>query len=948
MAMTRRTRSIGIFHRSLMATAIAGLFAAELQAQTDSGDPSLDEDMVMEEVVVTGFRQSILNAIDAKRMADTVSEAISADDLGALPDVSMADALTRLPGVSAVRTGGQASEINIRGMAGGFVFSTLNGREQVSTSGERNIEFDQYPSELISQAAVYKSPKASLIEGGVAGTVELKTASPLDIEENHKVAINMRGMMNDRADEIPDADETGHRFSISYQGKFADDTVGLALGYARLYQPSVSTQFVGLSYSGRKDLDQDGQNEIISEGFELQHKGGDETRDGVMAVLEWEPTDSLSVRADLYQSKFDTKAFARGFRVKSMQNGSILYPQLTGTDAVIGATVNRYRNDPFLVQTTNDDNTDYDEVLSAGINVEWQEGPWTVSADFSTSEADSNFVNGVGWALLFADSSADTPLVESDVSVAYQLNGLDLPDIGFNQDYTDLSKMMLSKWGTYPYVNSDKVDAMRFDVAFDFDSNPIFRSIEAGVRVSDRHYTNDRSVFEFGHDFGLNNADQLPLQLTNDMVSVVNFSGDFANFPSYLSIDMNRALAAWLPAGEGTPVKDWNHSWTMFQSGVVDEDVTAYYFMPNIDTELFGLPLTGNIGVRVVTSEQYSTGLRDVDGDTALGAIPITDGRGVTNYEHARVVVGQKYTDTLPSLNLNLHLTDNQQLRFAYAQVMTRPPIKRLAADASPFINPSDGRYNYSSENSPLLDPFFADQYDLSFEHYFEETDGAFALAVFYKDIKSFVNTIEVVDYDFINDPNFDVPQYVPGTEPGNENSYPPREVINGNLRVAVNNTGGGYIRGVEVAYTQTFGFLPGIWSGLGFSGSYSHTESNILQQTDLSGNTVDITLPGLSESVYSATLFYDYEDFSTRINVRSRDRFVSEQVAVESQTVFFNGETVVDYQASYAVNDNLKVMFQVNNLTDEPTKSYFASEEQTGTIQFFGRQIFLGVSYSL
>ena len=80
----------------------------------------------------------------------------------------------------------------------------------------------------------------------------------------------------------------------------------------------------------------------------------------------------------------------------------------------------------------------------------------------------------------------------------------------------------------------------------------------------------------------------------------------------------------------------------MFQSGVVDEDVTAYYFMPNIDTEIFGLPLTGNIGVRVVTSEQYSTGLRDVDGDTALGAIPITDGRGVTNYEHARVVVGQK------------------------------------------------------------------------------------------------------------------------------------------------------------------------------------------------------------------------------------------------------------------------------------------------------------------
>lgn len=120
----------------------------------------------VEVIEVKGFSSSLIKSLNDKRFADTVVESISADDLGALPDVSMADALTRLPGISAVRTGGQASEINIRGMAGGFVFSTLNGREQVSTSGQRNIEFDQYPSELISSASVYKSPKASLIEGG--------------------------------------------------------------------------------------------------------------------------------------------------------------------------------------------------------------------------------------------------------------------------------------------------------------------------------------------------------------------------------------------------------------------------------------------------------------------------------------------------------------------------------------------------------------------------------------------------------------------------------------------------------------------------------------------------------------------------------------------------------------------------------------------------------------
>ena len=145
---------------ALLAMVIASAWAFPAAAQ---------QSQPIEEVVVTGYRQSILNAIDAKRLGDTVSETLSADDLGALPDVSMADALTRLPGISAVRTGGQAGEINIRGMAGGFVFTTLNGREQVSPSGSRSIEFDQYPSELISTASVYKSPKASLIEGGVAG-----------------------------------------------------------------------------------------------------------------------------------------------------------------------------------------------------------------------------------------------------------------------------------------------------------------------------------------------------------------------------------------------------------------------------------------------------------------------------------------------------------------------------------------------------------------------------------------------------------------------------------------------------------------------------------------------------------------------------------------------------------------------------------------------------------
>ena len=928
---------------TLLAAVIASVLAFPVAAQ-DTQDTQEQE--LIEEVIVTGYRASILSALDAKRMADTVAETLSADDLGSLPDVSMADALTRLPGISAVRTGGQAGEINIRGMAGGFVFTTLNGREQVSPSGSRSIEFDQYPSELISEAAVYKSPKASLIEGGVAGTVELKTANPLMNREDHKVSFNLRGMFNDRADEISDAEEIGHRISVSYQGKFLNETLGFAAGYARLYQPSVATQFVGLAYNGQEDVDFDGNSDFISEGFELQHKGGEETRDGIMAVLEWQPNDALSLRADVYQSKFDTTAFARGFRVKTLQDGTILNPVLTADGAMIGGTVNRFGNDAFLVQTTNDDNTDYDDVLSAGLNVTWYKGPWTLSADLSTSEAESDFINGVAWGLLFEDASAASPVVEGNVSVAYQLNNLDLPDLGLNQDYTDIDKMMLAKWGTYPYENTDGVDAIRLDVSFDVDDNPVLASIEAGVRYSDRHYTNDRSVFEFGHDFGNYIGGQEPLQLTDDMARTVNFGGEFANFPSYLAIDMGRALSAWLPEGEGTPIKDWDNSWSVLQSGTVDETVLAIHLMANLDFEVKGLPIMGNVGLRMVESEQKATGLQNVSGDVERGAIPIADGKGEINDQHARVTIGQTYTDYLPSLNLNLQLTDNDQLRLAYAKVMTRPPINRLAADTSGNIS-GDGKYSVTSRNSPYLNPFYANQYDISYEHYLEDSNGAFVAALFYKDIKSFINDITIDPYDFAGN-GYVIPRYVPGTEPGNPDSLPPVEVIPGALNTAINNTGGGYIRGLEVAYTQTFDFLPGYFSGLGFSGSYSYTESDIQQQTDLSGSTVNITLPGLSETVYSATAFYDWEDFSTRINVRYRDRFVSEQVAVETQLAFFADETVIDYQASYAINDNLLVLFQVNNLTDEPTKTYFNQVSQTGTLQFFGRQYFLGMSYSL
>ncbi|KXI30657.1 TonB-dependent receptor [Paraglaciecola hydrolytica] len=999
---------------------------SELEIQNTTAETAGND---IEKIEVRGFAVSLIKSLNQKRFGDTVSEQISADDLGGLPDVSMADALTRLPGISAVRTGGQAAEINIRGLSGDFVFSTLNGREQVSTSGSRSIEFDQYPSELISSAAVYKSPKASLIEGGVAGTVELETASPLSIDGDYKFSVNARGMFNDRAKEVSDAEQFGHRLSVSYQTKFLDDTVGIALGYARLFQPSVSTQFIGMAYNAEADVDGvvgDIDNvsatclatdpcagfEKISEGLEMQHQGGKETRDGYMAAIEWAPTDNFTLKTDLFLSKFDSEEFARGFRVKFGGNQvSITNPTIVNNH-VIGGTFNRTSGSTTRVELVNDDNQDFDQVFSAGIKAAWQAtDALSMTFDVSLSKAESDFRNGLLWSLVGEDANAINPQFDKNISMSYLLNGLDLPDLAFNQAaaFSDIDRVMVSKYGIYPFENKDELKAYRFDLKYELD-NPFLASFEFGLRYSDREYSNDRSVFEYGNDSAFS-VSQPPLRLTPDMVNTVGWNGEFGYFPDYLSIDLDSALNAWFPAGIPQPVQTWgvghpgvinsptgnegpNTAWSVQESGDVFEEVTAAYIMANIDTEIAGLPISGNVGVRRIESKQSSTTLQDVSttftvfdengeevevtaGDPAKGAQYITDDAGLINTYFRPAVLADKYTDYLPSLNLNFKITENQQIRFAAAKVMGRAPINRFAANTTTTVetvsasqNPDTGeitlssptaKINGNSRNSPYLRPFYANQYDLSYEYYFTETEGAFVAALFYKDIKSFVDDITLEPYDFAGNgfvvpTEVSVPVFVEAEAPGvpavratDVNGDPLSIVVpteDGRYETAVNNASGGYIRGVELTYTQIYDFLPSPFSGLGMSASYSFTESEITRT--LTDSVFSIQLPGLSENVAQATVFWEYQDFETRLSARYRDAFVSKQVAVNEQTVNFDSEIVVDYQASYSINENLGVVFQINNLTDEPTRSYFGQEDLTGTIQFFGTQYFLGVTYSL
>ncbi len=203
-----------------------------------------DKVSTLDAVVVTGITGSIENSIKAKRNSNQIIEAISAEDIGKLPDASIAESLSRLPGLATQRMNGRANVISIRGFSPDFSGTTLNGREQATVGENRGVDFDQYPSELISGVTVYKTPEANLIGQGLSGTVDLHTIRPLD-QPGRVITANLRGEYTSNGDLSPGTDvgTLGHRASISYIDQFLDHTLGVAIGFAQLDSPIQEKQY---------------------------------------------------------------------------------------------------------------------------------------------------------------------------------------------------------------------------------------------------------------------------------------------------------------------------------------------------------------------------------------------------------------------------------------------------------------------------------------------------------------------------------------------------------------------------------------------------------------------------------------------------------------------------------------------------------------------------------
>ena len=935
---------------SVAALGIA-LFVSTAAYAQDAPAPAADEG---DEIIVTGFRASIENAIQAKRSTDFIADIISADDIAGLPDVSIAESLARLPGVSSQRTGGQASALNIRGLSQDLVSATLNGREQVATSGNRTIEFDQYPSELISQAAVYKTPIASIIEGGIAGKVELKTVRPLDSKDSFSGQVNFRGLYNDRAKQNPDVSNKGYRASGSVQFKLADDTLGIALGYSRLYQPNVATRFVQFDFpspgnngSPVRDLNGDGQPEIFNFGFEGIQFGGRETRDGGIAVVEWKPSDRLHVLIDGYYSRFKSDVKRRGFRVTGAQSGDNQFQNpIIVNNAVVGGRVTNQIGSTtagFALSTelVNQDEGRLDELYTFGGNLAYDVSEKVKAAlDVSYSSGESFFNNsGVN---LGSFTQTPTGLRASNqipgvITVDSQLNGINLPTIRqITTNFTDLTAagggFLLAGQFLVPQRDTDKLFAVAGDLVFEA-GDGFIKDIKIGGRYARRNGTRIVTTFS---TFNIPGG---PLELPANLVSISGFNGDFARagLPNFGVVDINGAFNLAFGNTLGTrqvTSQDFpDLDFPLDQSFKIKENTYTGYGQIDFSTIAGSLPFRGNIGLRVIKTDQSST-VFAVDNN-----LPRDDRNTIIRENRRFVTRGKSFTDFLPSVNAILELSPKDLLRLSYTQQISRPRFVDLRASISVSTG-GDGNTTGSGGN-PQLDPFKANQFDASYEHYFGKS-GIISAAAFYKDLRTFVVQGSIPNFNFVA--NGLTPPPIVG-------SNPPRAGNPIGTFSAPINGKGGFVYGFEFGFSKTFVELPSPFDGLGVIVNYAYSQSNLNTTSTTSGRTLNLDLAGLSKHVLNPTIFYEKAGFGARVSGRYRSSFVSPQIGVSELIITSAPETVIDAQLSYdfpetSILKGLKLLAQANNLTDEPTRTFFGQQAQTGTIQNFGRTFFLGATY--
>ncbi|CEJ44943.1 TonB-dependent receptor [Xanthomonas citri pv. bilvae] len=873
----------------------------------------------LDKVQVTGLRRAIEGAISVKRDSTSIVEAISAEDIGRLPDVSIAESLARLPGLAAQRVAGRAQVISVRGLSPDFSTTLLNGREVVSTGDNRSVEFDQYPSELVSGVTVYKTPDAGLVGQGLSGTVDMQTARPLSYNER-VIAIGGRYQRNSLG-KAANVDPYGNRFNVSYIDQFADRTIGLTIGYAHTDMPIQENQ-VGL-YEPWQQVNAQRQRPGVadgvyfSDGIKALRRTGNQKRDGVMATLQYRPSNAWTSTLDAFHTEAEQIDTANQFELNLSNYNGGYTPGLNISNVRVNDRNTFVGGDASGVYplVRGMYNKREDKIDAFGWNNEITAGSVKIVADLNYSKATRDELN-------LENNLQRAPMPQLDtVGVSVVGNGFSQLSPGMN--YSNPDELFLtntiygSGYGKVPRVE-DVLKGARLQASFPMpEALSWFSDLDVGVNYANRE----------------KQKTQPEGNITLGAQGEATVAADLQYAPVNLGFAGLGSLPAWnVPATVArymlfNPSDD--ASFLVSKAWTVEEKITTAWLRANINTEWGEVGVRGNIGVQLQSADQSSqANYWDASQPAGSEVRPIDDGK--------------TYRDWLPSLNLAFQFPYEQTLRFAMAKQVARPRVDQLRASLEFGVDTSTGRPGASGGN-PMLDPWRANALDISYEKYF--ADRAYvAAAFFYKDLKSYIYTQSRDNYDF----SALVAGYVP--PPG---SAP---VLTTGTFSAPFNGKGGTLRGVELTASLPLELIFAPLEGFGIQASATFNDSDVKIRDPESVSSVgdgEISLPGLSKRVYNLTACYEHKGFEARVSQRRRSDFIGEIGNFNGNRTlrYVVGENITDAQISYNFSEasslsGLTLLLQASNLSNSPYRTYAETKDRPLEYIEWGRTFVLGVNY--
>lgn len=941
---------------SLLTLSSALCLAAPALAQQQPAPASEDV------VVVTGFRDSLAAAIEAKREDAGIVDVITAEDIADFPDLNLAESLQRVPGVQIDRDGGEGRTINVRGLSSDFVRVRLNGMEALATTGGRDgrqnrnraFDFNVFASELFNSIKVAKSQSAEVEEGSLGATVDLTTARPFDYD-GFTMAGGVQFSYNDLArntdprytflvsDQFLDG-QLGVLFSLAYatrntieegssSGRFripsADGCVGTppntgtATGVTRCYQTiagPITTPGGVLTGAAAATAANNAAHPRIPRYGRISY---DRERLGSTFSVQYQPLESTTFGYDLLyanlkevrQEEFlEAISFARETAAAGLRATDLL----TGTVDSSNTLVAGVFNDVDIRVEQRRDN----------LETEFFQNVFRLDHEFA-SNFKAEVVVGHTRAVQYNPNQTTLSFERYDVDgYSYDYSDPNLPAFNYGFDVTNPSNYTFSSstaLGDASLIRLRPNKAVNTFLALDgrliYELDDVW-TFKGGVT---------QKTFDFTGTESRRTTEALPASVLTALAAspITAYSTTVTGFGRGMDLPAGTPTSWVVPSinklnGLIDFECDCVNAFGDFRTDSVnslgenrsaEEKSTGFWAQADFDFELGTMPVRGNVGVRQVKTELTSTGYTNF----GTGSVPTT--------------VDSSYERTLPSANLSIEPVDDLLVRFAAAKTIARPSLPALTPGGTLDFNPPGFSIN---SGNPFLSPIESTNYDVSIEWY-PYDEALFAIAFFQKDIDTFVQRLrQLIPYNQTGFPDSLLPTGVANTELFDTNTFL--------------NTPGGELTGYEITAQTPFTFLPGPFDKFGGQLSYTSIESEVsyVLAATIGAGFVQAPLTGQSPKSLSATIYYEDGPFQARLSAVSRDEYLTLVPAASGNDFEGKAEVLnVDFSASYEVNDNFTLSFEAINLTDQYDERWISSARHNNlNYEHTGREFVFGGRY--